>query len=73
MSMPCIHGAAAAPSAIEFTITATMTLAEWRKLAGQLADGGNVGYGPAGWLHSAINDIVRQAGASFEPGTTEVA
>lgn len=72
--MPRFIGSATAPGDIEFTITATMKLSEWRAIAQQLYDDGRVVGGPGGWLHSAIVDISRKANASYEPepeGTDE--
>lgn len=54
--------AAKDPGSIEFTLTATLTLAEWRKIQAVLEPRH---YGPTGMLDDAITGMVRQAQAAY--------
>lgn len=53
---------AADPNAIEFTLTATMSMTDWLKIKDALPAGGAPKtYGATGWLHSAICNMATRA------------
>lgn len=50
------------PEAIEFTLTATLSMADWLKVKEAIEKAGApTTYGPTGWLHSAIGRMVSRA------------
>lgn len=55
------------PDEIEFTLTKTMPLAQWRKLAGQLESGQIPWCHPAREFISDVRSMVRQAAREFRP------
>lgn len=55
-----------APDSVDFTLSVTMPLREWRELAGQLSE-----RWPSWELSRAINDMVRQATREFVPAPDE--
>lgn len=63
--MPSYELQAAHPGDINFRLTVTMTLNEWEKVRDSLGEPRH--YGPNAVLANAIDEMVRQACASFKP------
>lgn len=67
--MPSYELQAADPSNIEFRLTMKMTLREWEKVRDSLCEPKH--YGPNAVVAKAIDEMVRQACASFKPFATK--
>lgn len=59
------------PGEIEYTLTATMTAAEWEKVRERLDAGNTPYYEPGGKLVSAISDLLAQARKIYWPESSE--
>jgi hypothetical protein len=57
------------PGSVQVTLTVTLPMADWRKVAAQLEDGGHTHYGPAGRVWNTIVDAVRQVEQEILPQT----